>query len=81
MQRKKSPSKSLWLMLKWTSGRGWLCACSEYTSEYVPWSIAGYGTRNGEKLSSSQTEPGQIIKPAVASFPSISCVTFCQVAL
>ena len=36
---------------------------------------------NGEKLSSSQAEPGQAIESVVAYFPSISCETSCRVAL
>ena len=38
-------------------------------------------TGNGDQLSSTQAEPGQAIKSAVAYFPSISCVTSCRVAL
>ena len=43
--------------------------------------LTGCRTGNGEKLSSSQAEPGQAIKSAVAYFPSISCATSSQVAL
>ena len=41
----------------------------------------GCRTGNGDKLSSSQAEPGQAIKSDLAYFPSISCATSCRVAL
>ena len=41
----------------------------------------GCRTGNGDQLSSSQAEPGQAIKSAVAYFPAISCETSCPVAL
>ena len=41
----------------------------------------GYRAGNREKLNSTQAEPGQAITSAVAYFPSISCATFCLVAL
>ena len=41
----------------------------------------GCRTGNREKLSSSQSVPGQAIKSAVAQFPSISCATSCLVTL
>ena len=41
----------------------------------------GCRTGYGDKLSSTQAEPGQAIKSAVAYFPSISCATSCRVAL
>ena len=41
----------------------------------------GYRAGNREKLNSTQAEPGQAITSAVAYFPSISCATFCPVAL
>ena len=47
----------------------------------VPCSCAECPTGNGDKLSSTQAEPGQAIKSAVAYFPSISFATSCPVAL
>ena len=41
----------------------------------VPGSAPGCRAGNGEKLSSTQAEPGQANKSAVAYFPSISGVT------
>ena len=45
---------------------------------YVPFSIAGCRSGNGEKLSCSQAEPGQAINSAVAYFSSVSCATSCN---
>ena len=39
--------------------------------------LPGCRTGNGEKLSSTQAEPGQAIRSAVAYFPSISRATSC----
>ena len=48
-----------------------------YPTLDVPGQSTGCGTGKGEKRSSSQAEPGQAIKSAVASFLSISCATSC----
>ena len=47
------------------------------TISYVLWAYAGCCNGNGEKLSSSQAEPRQEIKSAVALFPFITCATSC----
>ena len=49
--------------------------------DIIPFSSAGCRAGNGDKLSSTQAEPGQSINSAVAYFPSISCATSCPVAL
>ena len=43
--------------------------------------LTGCRTGNGDQLNSTQAQPGQAIKSAVAYFPSISCATSCRVAL
>ena len=48
---------------------------------YLQGHPTGCRTGNGDQLSSTQAEPGQAIKSAVAYFPSISCATSCPVAL
>ena len=45
------------------------------SKSHLPGSAPGCRTGNGEKLSSTQAEPVQAIKSAVAYFPSISCAT------
>ena len=49
--------------------------------EIVQGHPTGCRTGNGDQLSSTQAEPGQAIKSAVAYFPSISCATSCRDAL